>query len=123
MVNGRVLIRDAEVDATRIDVLIESGFITRIVVTAEGRIDAGGTEGGIDTVIEAAGAALLPGLHDHHVHLLAMAARMATVDLDGCATPEAFDLMITAASTEVSDDWVRAGGYDDHRHGALDRDR
>jgi len=123
VVSGRVLIRDAEVDATRVDVLIESGCITRIVATAEGRIDPASIGGGVDMVIEAAGGALLPGLHDHHVHLLAMAARMATIDLDGCATPEAFDLTITAASSDVSDDWVRAGGYDEHRHGALDRDR
>ncbi|MTA78690.1 MAG: amidohydrolase family protein, partial [Actinobacteria bacterium] len=127
MVIDRVLIRDAEVDATLVDVLIESGFIAQIVATAEERIDPASIDGDgdavIDAVIEAAGGALLPGLHDHHVHLLAMAARMATVDLDGCATPEAFDLMITAASRDFSDGWVRAGGYDEHRHGALDRDR
>jgi predicted amidohydrolase YtcJ len=74
-------------------------------------------------VIEAAGGALLPGLHDHHVHLLAMAARMATVDLDGCATPDAFDLALVEATRDANDSWVRAGGYDEHRHGTLGRGR
>jgi predicted amidohydrolase YtcJ len=51
-----VLIRDAEVDGRRCDV----------------RID------GDDEVIDAAGGALLPGLTDHHIHLFATAADLAS---------------------------------------------
>ena len=119
----RFVIRDAAVDARRVDVLIESGFITQVVPTTERRIEPASIDGGVDMVIEAAGGALLPGLHDHHVHLLAMAARMATVDLDACSTPEAFDLALVEVTRDASDSWVRAGGYDEHRHGALDRGR
>ena len=119
----RFVIGDAAVDGIRVDVLIESGFITQVVPTTEGRIEPASIDGGVDMVIEAAGGALLPGLHDHHVHLLAMAARMATVDLDGCATPDAFDLALVEATRDANESWVRAGGYDEHRHGALSRGR
>ncbi len=121
--SGRILIRDAEVDDVRVDVLIESGVITQLVPIGAGRIASTQIESDTDVIINAEGGALLPGLHDHHVHLLAMAARLAAVDLDDCATPEAFDLAITTASRSAGDGWVRAGGYDEHRHGVLGRER
>lgn len=111
---GRFLLRDAEVDGVRVDVLVVEGVIAAI--------GADLADPGTIEIIDAAGGALLPGLHDHHVHLLAMAARMGAVDLDRCPSPEAVDLVIGEACAEAVD-WVRAGGYDEHRHGPLTRDR
>ena len=40
------------------------------------------------------GGALLPGLHDHHVHLLALAARTAGLDLDPLPDAAAVDRLL-----------------------------
>lgn len=63
--------------------------------------------------IDAAGGALLPGLHDHHVHLRAMAAGLTSVDVG-----PGVDL----AAALSGDGWVRATGYhgDDLDRWALD---
>ena len=68
-----------------------------------------------DAVVDVAGAAVLPGLHDHHVHLMAMAAARQSVDVaaDGLAGLRA----------APGDGWVRAVGYHESLAGPLDRDR
>ena len=38
-------------------------------------------------VLDGGGGALLPGLHDHHIHLLATAARFDTLDLSAVSGP------------------------------------
>ena len=77
---------------------------------------------GADVVIDAGGGALLPGLHDHHVHLLAMAAARASVDVGPPAvtSPAAFDDALRAAP---GDGWVRGVGYHESIAGPLDRRR
>src|SRR6185436_18011267 len=77
---------------------------------------------GADVVIDAAGGALLPGLHDHHVHLLAMAAARASIDVGPPAvtSPTGFD---DALRTAAGDGWVRAVGYHESIAGPLDRRR
>ena len=66
-----MLIRNAEVwRHGRADVRITDGRITAI-----GQIEPMGSE----MVIDAKGGALLPGLHDHHIHLMASAVRAASV--------------------------------------------
>ncbi|MBU3700892.1 MAG: amidohydrolase family protein [Acidimicrobiia bacterium] len=111
-----VLLRAVEVEGARTDVMV-----------ADGRIAAIGDDlrpSSRDEVVfvDGAGGALLPGLHDHHVHLSAIAARRHGVDVDACDTPTAFDRVVADA---VVDDvgWVRVGGHDEHRHGAVDRRR
>ena len=50
----------------------------------DGRIEAIGADLPVPTgarVVEGAGGAVLPGLHDHHLHLLALAASLDSVDL------------------------------------------
>ncbi len=106
-----MLIRGAQVEGRVVDVLLDGGFIAAI--------DEDLPAGGADQVIDADGGALIPGLHDHHVHLLAMAARGSSVDLDVCASPEAVEQVITQAAALAGDGWVRVVGYDEHRHGAL----
>jgi predicted amidohydrolase YtcJ len=109
-----VVIADAEVDGARCDVRIDGGCITAIGSDVPRREAE---------LVDAAGGALLPGLHDHHVHLLAMAARVAGLDLDGCEDRQAVDDALARCSRDAPDGWERAGGYDEHRHGALHRHR
>jgi len=68
-----------------------------------------------DVVVDAAGGALLPGLHDHHVHLLAMAAARGSVDVGAGG--------LAALRRAPGRDWVRAVGYHESLAGPLDRDR
>ena len=74
---ARLVIRDvAIIDATgrepegRHDVLIEDGRIAAL---------AGSLEPRDEPRLDAAGGALFPGLHDHHIHLLALAAARRSV--------------------------------------------
>ena len=110
----RTVITNAEVEGRLVSVVIEDGFV---VAVGE---DAHAQESG---VIDANGGALLPGLHDHHVHLLAMAARRKGVDLDVLDDAASVDHALKKAASSTADGWVRASGYDEHRHGPLDRHR
>ena len=79
-----------EVDGRRVDVGVVDGTVRSIGATGTSTRTSGPTAGA-DQVIDGGGAALLPGLHDHHVHLHAMAARLAGVDLDPLPGPTAVD--------------------------------
>lgn len=67
-----VLLRDVEVEGARCDVLLRDGR-----VAGRGQLRPGQDE----EVLDGEGGALLPGLHDHHVHLMALAASLASVDV------------------------------------------
>lgn len=115
---GALVVLDAEVDGRPgTAVRVERGAV--VAVEPSGTVDRRGAR-----LVDARGAALLPGLHDHHLHLLALASRMASVDLDACATPAAADAALrTAATAAPPSGWVRAGGHDEHRHGPMSRAR
>jgi predicted amidohydrolase YtcJ len=69
------------------------------------------------------GGALLPGLIDHHIHLLATAAQAQSLRLEGLAGPDAFEQAVRAAVAErPSGGWLRATGYHERIAGDLDRD-
>ena len=108
------VIANAEIDGQIAAVAIKDD---RIVEIAD-QVDVSGAE-----VVDARGGALLPGLHDHHVHVLGMAARREGVDLDELADELAVNDALRSAAESAGDGWVRASGYDEHRHGALDRTR
>ena len=59
------MLRRAEVGDRLADVVIGGDRIVEIVEVGRGRGDE---------IVDAAGGVLLPGLHDHHIHLLALAA-------------------------------------------------
>lgn len=76
-----------------------------------------------EVVIEAQGRALVPGLHDHHLHLYATAAAMQSLD---CGPPAVEDREQLRAAIETADAigedrWIRATGYHESVAGSLDR--
>ena len=111
-----VLIRNAEVwDGGAGDVRIKDGAIAAVgqLVSEPG-----------ETVIDAAGSLLLPGLHDHHIHLAGLAARGMSVK---CGPP---DVTTPAALAErlsaPGSGWLRGIGYHESVMGlpdALELDR
>ncbi|MFN2536709.1 MAG: amidohydrolase family protein [Mycobacteriales bacterium] len=73
-----VLLQRAEVEGEQVDVRLDGE-----VVSAIGQLAPLPDE----EVIDAAGGAVLPGLHDHHIHLLALAAAQASVDVGSGLAP------------------------------------
>jgi predicted amidohydrolase YtcJ len=62
-----------------------------------------------ELVIDARGGALLPGLHDHHIHLPALAVRAASV---ACGPPEVeTPEQLAAALRRPGSGWIRGVGY------------
>ncbi len=72
-------------------------------------------------MLEGSGGALLPGLADHHLHLFAVATAESSVNLSSTASLD--DLVVAAERARPKGDGVRAVGWDDARHGDLDRHR
>lgn len=104
---GRGTVLDVRIDGERI-IAIESGLAP---------------EPG-EAVIDARGGALLPGLHDHHIHLLALAAAERSVR---CGPPYVRSeeavvaaLRMAAAATPAGE-IVRGVGYHESVAGPLDR--
>lgn len=114
----RVLIRDADLHfRERGDVRIEHGVIDEI--------GSGLQERPGEDVVEAAGAALLPGLHDHHLHLRSLAAALSSVPCGPPQVREAGELgaRLHAAATETAHagEWIRGVGYHESVAGDIDR--
>ena len=74
--------------------------------------------------IDAAGGALLPGLHDHHIHLRALAAARASVPAGPPQVRTAAELraMLRRADAGLPvGAWLRCVGYHESVAGELDR--
>ncbi|GAB3715672.1 amidohydrolase family protein [Nocardiopsis oceani] len=112
-----LLILGAEVEGRPCDVRVQDGRVAEI---ASGLRPGKGEE-----VITARGGALLPGLHDHHIHLLALAAAAGSVD---CGPPRVTgreqlrEALRSAAAASPADTWLRGTGYHESVAGLLDRD-
>ena len=79
----------------------------------KGRIAAmGSAVAGHGSEFDARGLTLGGGLHDHHLHLLATAARMESVDLSDCRCVDAVIARLRAGAGAPGA-WVRAIGYDE----------
>ena len=106
---GALLIRRAErLDGSITDIRIQGGLVADTGVLEPG-------EG--ERVIEAGGGLLLPGLHDHHVHIAATAAAMASVQ---CGPPEVVDEAgLAAALGAAGEGWLRGIGYHESVTGTL----
>ncbi|KPI07555.1 Amidohydrolase 3 [Actinobacteria bacterium OK074] len=110
MTSTPFLFHDVEIERYgRVDVRVADGRVVEMGRRLVGRPDVDG-HGGV----------LLPGLHDHHVHLAALAAETASVrvgpaDVDG---PDGFAAALRAGPPG---EWVRAIGYHESVAGELDR--
>lgn len=111
-----MLIRGAEIRAGEacVDLRIEGDLITQIDHALSAREH--------ERVIDAQGGALLPGLHDHHLHLYATAAAMQSV---ACGPPRIHDAaQLAQALAEAQpgeDGWIRGTGYHESVAGELNR--
>ncbi|MFF1738759.1 amidohydrolase family protein [Streptomyces mirabilis] len=105
-----MLITDVEVEGYgRVDVRLGGGRVVGIGRRRAGRGDVDGR-----------GGALLVGLHDHHVHLAALAAEAASVRV-GPAEAGDRDGLVRALRRGPPGEWVRAVGYHESVAGELDR--
>ena len=120
-----MLIRNAEIAGTLRDVRLRGARIASIdpatASAKDRRPNNRTTEDELD--LDAGGGALLPGLHDHHIHLHALAA--ATLGVS-CGPPETTDeTALQAVLSEAQSDagWLRGTGYFESVAGDLDRHR
>lgn len=106
-----MLIRDAEVwQEGRADVRIANGRIAEL-----GALEPCAGE----PVFDARGSTLLPGLHDHHIHLAAEAARHSSVQ---CGPPDVIDEAGLAQALDTpGESWLRGTGYTESVAGMLTR--
>jgi predicted amidohydrolase YtcJ len=75
-----------------------------------------------EDVFDAAGGTVLPGLHDHHVHLHSAAAAETSVRVGPPQVRDHAALAGVLAGAEAGEDgWIRAVGYHDSVAGPLDR--
>jgi predicted amidohydrolase YtcJ len=105
-----IFIRAAEVEGRTLDVRVRGETVAQM---GDLRPERG------ETVLEARGGALVPGLHDHHLHLLSLAAAAASVR---CGPPEVTDDAGLARVLRAAPaGWVRGIGYHESVAGVLDR--
>ena len=100
-------------DAGPQDVRIEAG---RIVAIGRHLPEVRG-----EPVLDARGAALLPGLHDHHIHLLALAAAESSARCGPPAVRNPHELAEALSRCELRQGWIRGIGYHESVAGELDR--
>jgi predicted amidohydrolase YtcJ len=75
-----------------------------------------------EPVFDAAGATVIPGLHDHHVHLRSAAAALTSARVGPAEVRGRDDLARALADAPVGPDgWIRAVGYHEAVAGPLDR--
>ncbi|MGV9713855.1 amidohydrolase family protein [Gordonia sp. NPDC003424] len=105
-----LLLRNVEESGVLCDVAIAEGRIAEIAESIAARDH---------DVIDGNGGALLPGLHDHHLHLHATAAAMASVQCGPPAVTSVDDLA-SALRNAQGHDWIRGVGYVETVAGLLD---
>lgn len=93
------------------DIRIDASHISAI-----GHLEAAPDE----TIINADGNALLPGLHDHHVHFLSYAASLGSVACGPPAVTSPDELQAALANAPGSG-WLRGYGYHESVAGEIDR--
>jgi predicted amidohydrolase YtcJ len=75
-----------------------------------------------EDMLDAAGGTVLPGLHDHHVHLYSAAAAATSIRVGPPQVRDRATLVAALTNAETgADGWIRAVGYHDSVAGELDR--
>jgi len=115
----KLLLAGVEVSGRgRVDVRVADARIAEVGASLSRR--AGERE------LDGRGGALLPGLHDHHLHLRSLAAARASVHAGPPAVQTEAQLvhaLRAAAAAAAPGAWLRAVGYHDSVAGPLDRHR
>ncbi|HKR90220.1 MAG TPA: amidohydrolase family protein, partial [Phenylobacterium sp.] len=109
-----LILRNVELDGRPgLDVRVSDGVITEVGERLSGAAED----------FDGRGGALLPGLIDHHIHLLATAAQAQSLPLERLGGAAALEQAIRAALAERPPGaWLRATGYHERIAGDLDRD-
>lgn len=105
---------NADLFGRLVDIGIDGATITIVTDAGSHRTDAG-------NVIDAEGAAVIPGLHDHHIHLFATAAAAQSVFV-GPPEVVTIEQLVIALRSAPGSGWVRGVGYHESVAGDLDRD-
>jgi predicted amidohydrolase YtcJ len=115
------LVTDADLTIRRVEIEGRAGLDVQI---RNGRIAAIGPGlAAYGPELDGRGGALIPGLIDHHIHLLAAAAQAQSVVLDDVPDAGAFAQRLrAAAAARPPGAWVRATGYHEAIAGMIDRD-
>lgn len=103
---------------------VEVGRAVVDVALAEGTVQAIGTSLPVPPgaeVVDGAGGALLPGLWDHHIHLVALAAARRSVPVGPPDVTDEAGLAGALRAAGSGDGWIRAVGYHESVAGELDR--
>lgn len=112
-----LVIRRADVHGTLRSVRVDEG---RISAVAMGRNVHRQND---DRELDARGGALIPGLHDHHIHLRACLAARESVFVGPPSVVGARGFAAALSAAPVGrDGWIRAVGYHESVAGELDRD-
>ena len=100
-----LLLRDAELDGSRrADIRVRAGLVARIAPALD-RLPG-------EEVLDCGGAAVIPGLCDHHLHLHAMAAARSSVRCGPPSVRTAAQLAAALrAATPDENGWIRGTGY------------
>jgi predicted amidohydrolase YtcJ len=109
----RLLLRGVDIDGRRVDCRIHDRVIEAIARDLD--------PPDVGLIIDGGGGALLPGLADHHLHLFAMAAAAASIDVSG--DRDLGRLPAAVESARQAGQRLRVIGWDPQRHGDLDRDQ
>lgn len=109
-------LREVEVDGRVVDVAVAGGSVAAVgerLLVAPGAL-----------VVDGQGGALIPGLHDHHLHLLATAAARASVPAGPPPVRNSDELRAALRDADrrlALGQWIRAVGYHETVAGDLDR--
>lgn len=112
-----VIIRRAEVDGRLVDVTWADGAVVEVTSAGAASARRGHEE------LDAQGGAVVPGLHDHHLHLLALAATQGAVRAgppEVRSPAQLADALTQGCRRSTGGGWVRAVGYHESVAGQLD---
>ncbi len=105
-------LRGCELDGHRVDVWLRRGRVEAIEALLPREV--------APESLDARGGALLPGLHDHHLHLHALAAALASVVCGPPGVRDAEALAAALAGAQPRGGWIRGVGYHESVAGPLD---